>query len=141
MKANRGEKADPPSFLELRAYSTRQLLSKKLHLARVALRIDQRRARRFGYGEAQRIEPVADLVEAEPLRRRLEACAEQLRDRALALHAQAELGLVERAAAHLADQRQHPLGAVGPVGAQPFVEQVLDLERQAQDRETRARGA
>ncbi len=86
------------------------------------------------------IEPVADAVEIEPLHRRGEAGAQKLGDRSLAAHAQAELGLIEGAAAHLADQRQHALGAVGPVLAQPFLEQVLDLKRQAQDGEARARG-
>ena len=68
----------------------------------IALGINQGGARGFGDGEAQRVEPVADPVEPEPLHGRLEARSEQLRDRALALHTRAELGLVERTAAHLA---------------------------------------
>src|SRR5689334_8011640 len=102
--------------------------SKELHLPRVALGVDQGGARFLGHAEAQRIHAIADPVEAEPLHRRAEASAQKLGDRALAFHAQAEARLVEGAAADLADQRQHALSTVGPVLAQPFLEQLLDLE-------------
>src|SRR5262245_25995229 len=110
----------------------RVLPSKKLELASVAAGIDQSRARRLGHPETAGVEAIAHAVEIETLHGGREARAQEVGDRALARHAQAEARLVERAATHLADQGQHALGAIGPVLAQPFLEQVLDLERQAQ---------
>src|SRR5579864_8026112 len=71
------------------------------------------------------------LVELEPRARRLEALADHVGVGAGAGHALAPLGVVVLAAAHLADQPEHVLLAVGEIGREPLAEEVAHLERQA----------
>src|SRR6476620_4213078 len=71
-------------------------------------------------------------VEAEPLARGLEAPPDHPGDRPGAGHPLAPLGVVVLAAAHVADQLEHVPLAIGEILAQPFAEQIAQLQSQPQ---------
>ena len=61
------------------------------------------------------------------------ALGEELSDGSAAAHAFAEAAGVEGSVAGLADQGEDALGAVGVVGGEPVLEELLDVQRQAQE--------
>ncbi len=71
-------------------------------------------------------------VEPEAAAGDFEAARQQHRIDALALEARAEAGVVQTAAAHRPDSRQHVRRAQRNVVVQPLLEQIFDFERQAQ---------
>src|SRR5216117_1528791 len=82
--------------------------------------------------EARAIEVVVALVEPVATRRRFHPEPDHVGIGAFALHALAPLAAIGDAAMALADQADGMLGLAGLMRMQPFDEQVLDLQRQAQ---------
>src|SRR5882724_9496673 len=82
--------------------------------------------------EQAELGPPALAVQAEPLAGEPKALGQELGIRALAAHAAAEGRVVELAVARVAHQAKHAVGALRHAGAEPLLEQLLDLERQAQ---------
>src|SRR5438309_5859936 len=71
----------------------------------------------------------------------LEALRDQLGEVAGAAHARAEARIVVAPAAHLADDTDDVLGALGIMRGEPFLEEILELVRQAHDHVGRFLGA
>src|SRR5262249_61943450 len=77
-------------------------------------------------------------VQPQAPARDVEAAPQQLGILPLASHAAAELRIVLPPAAHVADARHDVRGLERDVLLEPVLEEIFDLPRQAQQRETRA---
>src|SRR5712691_10175014 len=83
--------------------------------------------------EPGRLAPGAMVVETEAPAGDLEALLHQLGEFPGAAHARAEIRIVLAPAAHLAHDADDVLGALRIVGGEPFLEERLQLVRQAHD--------